>query len=53
MKSHSSTHSNRVDKMSGLGKKKENFNSIGLSIVKKLSNAKRRRILKKIDNEKF
>jgi len=50
--SRTSTHANRVDKMSGI-ENKTNFNSNGRKVVKKLSNAKRRRILKIIKNPKI
>lgn len=42
-----STHSHRVDKMSGLKKEtKDLWTSIGKKVIKKLANAKRRRLLK-------
>ena len=40
-----STHTNRIDKMSGLEKeRKKLFNSNGRRVIKKSANAKRRRL---------
>ena len=50
--SHTSTHSHRVDKIGGLPKERLRlFTSNMKTVIKKSSNAKRRRYLKSIDNE--
>lgn len=45
--SHTSTHSRKVGKMSGMDKKRlREFSSVGRAVIKKSDNAKRRRYLK-------